>query len=70
MVRTQAWKLILAANANHQLFHLADDPGEMRNLYAIPEHAGTLARLRSLLKAHMERIGDPALEGKLKPHLI
>lgn len=70
MVRTRDWKLILAGNANHQLFHLAADPGETNNLYAVPEHTGILAELRSLLKNHMERIGDPARQGKLKPYLV
>ncbi len=69
MVRTPEWKLILAGNANHQLFHLAADPGETRNLYADEQHAAIREQLRATLRAHMEEIGDPALAGSLKPYL-
>lgn len=69
MVRTPEWKLILAGNASHQLFHLATDPGETRNLYADDQHAAVREQLRATLRAHMEQIGDPALTANLKAYL-
>jgi arylsulfatase A-like enzyme len=70
MIRTPEWKLIMAGNANHQLFDLAKDPGETRNLYDVPAHAATQARLRTALKQHMETLADPALAGPLKQYLV
>jgi arylsulfatase A-like enzyme len=69
MVRTTEWKLIMAGNANHQLFHLTKDPGETKNLYADPECAATRATLLATLKQHMEQIEDPALSGPLKEYM-
>jgi arylsulfatase A-like enzyme len=69
MVRTKEWKLIMAGNANHQLFHLTSDPGEMKNLYAAENHAAIRRELLATLKQHMEQIGDPALKGSLKDYL-
>ena len=56
MVRTEAWKLVIGADAGgglDQLYDLRADPEERTNLYGAPEHASALPplveRLRTLL---------------------
>jgi arylsulfatase A-like enzyme len=52
MVRTDRWKLIHYSHLNRdQLFNLADDPHELRDLSSLPEHAPRLAELRARLDA-------------------
>lgn len=41
-----------------QLFDLRADPAEMRDLARSPEHARTIASLRGMLSAHLERTAD------------
>jgi arylsulfatase A-like enzyme len=54
-VRQGVWKLILTHPARHELFHIADDPAESRNLAEV-EH-DVLARLAALLDR--ARTNDP-----------
>lgn len=63
MVREAAgWKLIhYPVSDRFQLFHLGDDPLELRNLIADPAHAAHAARLREKLAAWQRAHGDPAL---------
>jgi N-sulfoglucosamine sulfohydrolase len=46
-----------------QLFHLAFDPNEMRNLIGNPRYADVAADLRARLEAWMRETGDPLLDG-------
>ncbi len=46
MIRRGNWKYIHCPADPDQLFDLADDPSEQRNLAALPEHAERVARLR------------------------
>lgn len=46
------------ARPAEELYDLSTDPSEQHNLAAAPEHADTLARLRSELDAWMESQGD------------
>ena len=48
-----------------QLFDLALDPGEMRDLSADPEHADTLAELRGRVEEWMRETNDPLLDGPI-----
>ena len=48
-----------------QLYDLAADPGEMVNLAGKPEYAARLAEMKTLLKAHLERM--PGGFAELKP---
>lgn len=42
-----------------ELFDIASDPNESRNLADDPAHAATLEKYKSLLKAEQKRTGDP-----------
>jgi arylsulfatase A-like enzyme len=62
MVRDERWKLIAynAGGEKHtQLFDLANDPDELKNLADDPPHAGTRRRLEKLLADERKRYGDP-----------
>ncbi|MBL8795482.1 MAG: sulfatase-like hydrolase/transferase, partial [Planctomycetia bacterium] len=63
MVRDERWKLI-AYNAggvkNVQLFDLAADPDELKNLAGEPRHADQRARLEKLLTEARKQFGDPS----------
>ena len=60
-VRGERYKLIVYPRVNHrQLFDLADDPDELRNLAADPAHGQTLARLEALLEGWRSAMGDTA----------
>ena len=63
MVRHGSRKLIetrLAGKTHRQLFSLADDPWETRNLADDPAHAGRLAEMRRLLDRERAQAGDSA----------
>ena len=50
MVRSQEWKLVhFVARPEGQLFDLLADPGEIRNLWDDPEHAGKKNELLRVL---------------------
>ena len=58
-VRDDRFKLIVYPNVNHrQLFDLAEDPAELTNLIADPDHAETAARLEALLEGWQTAMGD------------
>ncbi len=60
-VRDSRYKLIeycVKDTRTTQLFDLSKDPQEMNNLAASPEHATTLEKLRTLLKAECKRLND------------
>lgn len=46
-----------------QFFDLRTDPDERANLITEPKHKAEIDRLRKLLLVHMEKTGDPQLEG-------
>lgn len=57
LVRRGDWKLIWCQRAPHQLFHLAADPDERRNLAA--EQPGRVRAMTALLR---DRFADPDVE--------
>lgn len=58
-VRDDRYKLIVYPGVNHrQLFDLQDDPDELRNLIAEPEHSETATRLDALLEGWRAAMGD------------
>ena len=64
MVRRGSLKLIetrMAGQIHRQLFDLADDPWETRNLADNPAYSGQLADLQRLLARERVRVGDPAM---------
>lgn len=62
MIRTDRWKLIVYPQIDRtQLFDLAADPRELRDLADDPQHAETVRRLRARLRAWQESVKDPVL---------
>jgi arylsulfatase len=61
------WKYVLwAATGEEQLFHLAEDPGELRDLAPLAEHEKELALWRAKLIEHLSVRGEGFVrEGKL-----
>ncbi len=58
-VRDDRYKLIVYPNVNYrQLFDLSEDPDELDNLIADPEHAETGVRLEALLEGWQTAMGD------------
>lgn len=47
-----------------ELYRLAEDPGQIRNLAQVPELAAVRAQLREALENHLKRTGDPRMQGK------
>jgi arylsulfatase A-like enzyme len=68
-VRTREWKYIQTGDAGEELYHLASDPGENRNLRdERPDMASKLSgRLRQWMNEYPIHIDDP---GPLNPELI
>ncbi len=59
-VRGDRYKLIVYPSVNHrQLFDLAEDPDELNNLFADPDHRETATRLDSLLEGWRAAMGTP-----------
>ncbi len=60
MIRTGRWKLIHYPQIDRwQLFDLAGDPHETRDLSGSSEHAEQLGRLKARLAAWQKAVGDP-----------
>lgn len=66
MVRTPEWKLIrhFEPGVEDELFHLAEDPEEERNLVGSEAHRTTFLRLNRRLHLWMASIGDPLLSDR------
>jgi uncharacterized sulfatase len=65
MVRTERWKLVRHHKANglDELYDLANDPGEEKNLYAAAKHAKARDELQGKLTKWMKSIDDPLRKG-------
>lgn len=70
MVRNQAvaefawhWQLGFGQRPRLELYRLADDPDQVRNLASDPAYAKTLAKLHAQLMAELERSEDPRVRG-------
>jgi arylsulfatase A-like enzyme len=64
MVRTRRFKLIYYPKIQKtQLFDLAEDPDEMRDLAGRPEQATRVAELRAKLSQWQRSVGDPLAGG-------
>lgn len=59
VVRDHEWKYVWNVTVEDELYHLATDPGELRNLIGDPAAQSELNRLRGRLIAWMEAIKDP-----------
>ena len=59
-VRSGDWKLYRFPLVNYSmLYHLADDPNELKNLAAVPEQAGRVNEMMQLLAREQKRWNDP-----------
>lgn len=68
MIRTRDRKYVHRyPHGPHELYDLAADPGEERNLADSPEHARTRAELAARLDEWFARYVDPALDGARLP---
>ncbi|MEO6810411.1 MAG: sulfatase-like hydrolase/transferase [Isosphaeraceae bacterium] len=65
MIRTREWKLINhhEPGAESELYHLADDPGETKNLFKDDAASKTRSQLSKQLTRWMQSIGDPLAPG-------
>ncbi len=61
MVRTTAAKYVLNAPEEDELYDLAADPGEVRNLAADPARRDLLSEMRSLMRETLAANNDPLL---------
>lgn len=59
MCRSLDWKYVLYLNGDEQLFHLKNDPGELRNLAADPAHAAAKMEMHAALEGHFASTRDP-----------
>ncbi|MCE9529620.1 MAG: sulfatase-like hydrolase/transferase [Planctomycetes bacterium] len=64
MIRTKDWKLVRHYTVENQdeLFDLANDPGELKNLYSDESKKAVREELQAKLNAWMKSISDPALK--------
>ncbi|MEW6356845.1 MAG: sulfatase-like hydrolase/transferase [Planctomycetota bacterium] len=59
MIRGKGWKYIRYAQGDEYLYHLADDPGETKNLAAAQEHKAQKEGLSAELDGWLRRTGYP-----------
>ena len=61
MIRTSEWKLVRHYHSTglDELYNLADDPGEARNLYGQAKHERVRRQLQEKLAAWQTAINDP-----------
>ena len=59
MVRTERWKYVRYVSYGEELYDLAADPGELRNLAADPSAAAEKGRLSAELDGWIVRTADP-----------
>ena len=68
MIRTQEWKLVWRYPAGpHELYHLAKDPDETRNLFDYRGNAEIVQSLRADLDAWFARYAVAGFDGKRLP---
>lgn len=58
IVTADGWKFVCSPLGQHQLYHLAEDPGETQNLAGDPEQRDRMRELRERIVAWQERTGD------------
>jgi uncharacterized sulfatase len=58
------YSLCYGRRAAEELYDLAADPFQVRNVAADPAHAGVKKQLRSRLESYLHETGDPRIEGK------
>jgi len=67
-LRSGRWKYVAASGGAEELYDLAADPGETRDLAAAADSRQVVLRLRSLLRRRLEELPLTVLEaGELSP---
>ncbi len=61
-IRTPEWKYCWNPVGVDELYHLVDDPYELKNRISDPAAEGALGRLRGRLQRHLEETEDPLAE--------
>jgi arylsulfatase A-like enzyme len=46
MIRGEEWKLVIREVGGNELFHMIDDPQEMKNLYSDPKYAHVISKMQ------------------------
>ncbi len=59
---TPQWELALVKDGGHILFDRIDDPDQVSNLYASPDHAKTVDELTRRIISHNKKVEAPAAE--------
>ncbi len=70
MIRSGRWKYMRYLEGDgEELYDLAEDPYEMRNLAGLDGYSAELEKMRALLAKHLETTGDPflSLQWKASP---
>ena len=68
MIRTREWKYIrYGRNGREALYHLSEDPGEMRDCMADGRYRKTAAELRAQLDAYFHTWSEPGKDGEGLP---
>jgi arylsulfatase A-like enzyme len=62
MIRTTKWKYVIYGVGRRELFNLADDPGEKKNLADAPAYSSQQNKLENQMRDWMKRTNDPALK--------
>ncbi|HOJ34479.1 MAG TPA: sulfatase-like hydrolase/transferase [Candidatus Hydrogenedentes bacterium] len=58
IITQDGWKLCIHTGDKNQLFHLAKDPGETKNLFTQPEHEPRIRSLKKKIVQWQEQVGD------------
>ena len=66
LIRTEEWKYVYSSDGRSQLYHLAQDPGETKNLARDPDFEAIQTRLEARLRRWMEDTGDTRVLAKPK----
>ncbi|REE81218.1 arylsulfatase A-like enzyme [Paenibacillus taihuensis] len=61
MIRTKEWKYVWNLTDVDELYDLVNDPAELHNAIALPEHQELIAELRVRLYEQLRQDGDPAI---------
>ena len=68
MARTREWKLVHYTKAKYgELYHLAEDPHELTNLYDDPKYASARADMQGILADWLATTTDPKLAPERSP---
>ena len=62
MIRDETWKYVYNPFSIDELYDMESDPGELRNLAALPAFAHVMRRMRERMYHCLEEAGDSIVE--------